>query len=367
MEIDFHFAVTYVVGRVAGLSHEESQIVATSSQYVDDTVNKGVVQFKSGESYDRISTAHDMLDYHILLPIEERRTWVPFHFLPGNELVGKHRNEFYNRIVCRPNSPVAQAMLKNCIENKSRKFSLHQLGITAHVYIDTWAHQGFAGVNHPINSVRAIKLIEPKGKKSILKTLKETGIVAALWHLIQPKLSELFDAFFPMGHGAALHYPDHPFRVWSYKNGQGELVMRHNPSDFLEAADELCKFIRRYILGDSSAVVAGLPQEIKDCFEKKILEYQDEDGLIRNQRWLESIRNGEFGFEKVQLNYVSSGIGSWKAEALGIMGEKVPPCRQFKFSPQFMNSHWKLFHDAAKAHQHEMLSEILPAFGISVI
>lgn len=367
MEIDFHFGVTYVVSRLAGLNHEEAEVVATSSQYVDDTINKGVLNFNDGSSYYRISTAHDKFDYHILLPIEERRTWIPFHFLPGNESIGSHKLDFYNRIVCRPNSPVAQAMLKNCIEKKDRPFTLHQLGITAHVFIDTWAHQGFAGVNHPVNSVQNIQLLEPKDKKTFYKTLKCAGIKAALWQEIQPTMSNLLDNFFPMGHGAALHYPDHPFRLWSYKNGHEDIITRNNPQDFLEAAEELHRFICRYIQGDSKASGSGLAQADRTLIAKKITEYTDEDGHVRNGKWLESIKRGEFSFGKADPTYLSAGPGSWKAKALGINEAKTKSCQQFQFTPEFMTTHWKLFHDAAKAHQFEILSEILPSFGISAI
>src|SRR5436309_442824 len=99
MEIDFHFGATYVVARIAGFSHDEAGAIATSSQYVDDTVNSGAISFKTGQAYYRISTAHDLADYRIALAVEERRTWVPFHFLPGNDPSGAHESEFYNRIV----------------------------------------------------------------------------------------------------------------------------------------------------------------------------------------------------------------------------------------------------------------------------
>ena len=72
MEIDFHFGATYVVGRLAGLNDEDAQIVATSSQYVDDTVNTGVLQFKTGQAYHRMCTAHTLRDYKLYRGVDER-------------------------------------------------------------------------------------------------------------------------------------------------------------------------------------------------------------------------------------------------------------------------------------------------------
>lgn len=367
MEIDFHFSVTYVVSRIAGLDHEKAQVVATCSQYVDDTVNTGVLNFKTGESYYRISTAHDTLDYHLALPVEERKIWIPFHFLPGNKATGRHKREYFNRIVCRPNSEIAQAMNRNCILKCERPFAFHQLGITAHVFIDTWAHQGFAGINHPINIVTDIKLINPMNKKTFFKVLKRAGLKAALVHIFQPLAGNLLGIWFPMGHGAALHYPDHPFRQWSYRNGHGEIIHRDNAKDFLEAADELCKFIQRFILKNPEAEVPGLPHTDKELIKSMITKIQHDDGEKRNKLWLKAIRDGDFSFGKNDPQYVSSGPGSWKFQALGTQAAKIGKCEEFKFHEEFLTSNWKLFHDAAKAHQFEVLTEILPRFGISAI
>ncbi|MGZ3768603.1 MAG: DUF6765 family protein [Bdellovibrio sp.] len=367
MEIDFHFSVTYVVSRLAGLNHDQSQIVATCSQYVDDTVNTGVVNFKTGESYYRISTAHDTLDYHIALPLEERKVWVPFHFLPGNSKSGKHKREFYNRIVCKPNSDIAQAVFRNCILKQDRPFSLHQLGITAHVFVDTWAHQGFAGINHPVNLVSQITLIDPMDKKTFLKILTKAGLKAAVIHAVQPLVGNLLGLWFPMGHGAALHYPDHPFRQWSYRNGHGEVINRNNPKDFLVAADELCKFIQRYILKKPDAVVPGLPEPDKQLIAKMLSEFKDEDGEKRNELWKRAIKEGAFSFGASHTHYASSGPGSWKFKALGAEAATIDSWERFDFKEEFFSSDWKLFHDAAKAHQFEVLTEILPKFGISAV
>jgi hypothetical protein len=215
MEIDFHLAVTYSLARIAKFTHDDAVVIATSSQYVDDTVNSGPVTFKTGEAFWRLNTSHEFKDYKILSSIEERRIWVPFHFLPGNNPVGPDSNPYFNRLITRPNSAVAQAMCTNCILKKSRPFALHQLGITAHVFVDTWAHQGFAGVRNQVNHAKDIELIPGE----------TMGFNRQLWEIFRTEgIREWFNAFiiiakasflnfgFPMGHGMVLHYPDHPFR-----------------------------------------------------------------------------------------------------------------------------------------------------------
>ncbi len=45
MDIDAHHAGTYVVARLAGISHREAEIIAHAAQYVDDATNEGVIHF----------------------------------------------------------------------------------------------------------------------------------------------------------------------------------------------------------------------------------------------------------------------------------------------------------------------------------
>ena len=357
MEIDFHFGVTYVVGRLAGFDHEKAQIVATASQYVDDTVNQGVLGFKTGQAYYRMCTAHTLYDFKIWRGVDERLVWVPFHFLPGNDPEGGHKDEFYNRIVCRPNSDIAKAMVSSCILKQDRPFGLHQLGITAHVFLDTFAHQGFAGIKHRVNLASGIQLEDPQGD------VKWRGFREGL----RPWLCAALDFYFPMGHGAVLHYPDHPFRRWSYIDGDGQQIPRDNPAIFLEATEELYKVFRRYVLRKPDADVGCLPETDRAVIEGRIKELKDDDGKVRNGHWLQAVKEGMFSFGTADPKYEGSGRGSWKCEAIGTERARTYCFETFKYRPSFIASHWKLFHDAAEAHQLEVLREILPHFGICAI
>jgi hypothetical protein len=170
-----------------------------------------------------------------------------------------------------------------------------------------------------------------------------------------------------MGHGAVLHYPDHPFRRWSYVNGHGQRVERDNRSDFLEAAEQLCKFFRRYIMKDPDAEVKGLPDADKTIIAAKLRELIDDDGHVRNKQWLDAVRIGEFRFGSDDPHYVGSGQGSWKYEAIGTKEARIDPAEEFNYRPEFLTSHWKLFHDAAQLHRFVVLREILPQFGLCAI
>ena len=62
MQIDFHHATTYVIARDAGFNHHDADIIAYASQYVDDATCSGAVYFDNGAAYNRINSAHKMID-----------------------------------------------------------------------------------------------------------------------------------------------------------------------------------------------------------------------------------------------------------------------------------------------------------------
>jgi hypothetical protein len=351
MQLDFHHGVTYVVARLAGLTHAEASIVAYCAQYVDDATNSGLIRFQNGALFSRISSAHKLLDYRNFKELAVHHVWIPFHFLPANcglPAGQEPPGDFVDRLICRPNSLVAQQMVKGCIADKDAPYALHRLGITLHVYADTWAHQGFAGVNHRVNEVTRVTDAEGKPDRSIMKRLAGYFMSEAL----------------PLGHGAALSYPDRPFLRWGYTNGKGEQVWRDNPRDFLEAADHLCQAIRRYQMGDPEAVVAGLLEPDKAMIGYMLRSITDEDRFVRHQKWVQAIAAGKFSFGSARIAYIGKGKGSWKHEALGTEKAIDLENETFLYRSAFLNSNWKHFHDALQAHHFHVLHELLPQYGI---
>ncbi len=169
MQIDGHHTLTYIAARLAGYGKRTASIIAYSAQYVDDATNSGIIHFKNGAIYSRISSAHRMLDYRNSDELANHQVWVPFHFLPGNggKPAGDNPNgSFIRKLICYPDSHVARDMLRACASDIKKPYAFHRLGIAMHVFADTWAHQGFAGVNHNINVVKNIKTNNKKLEKS---------------------------------------------------------------------------------------------------------------------------------------------------------------------------------------------------------
>lgn len=352
MQIDFHHGTTYVISRLAGFSHPKASRIAYASQYVDDATNDGVIRFDNGAMYSRISSAHKMLDYRNSIALKNRHVWLPFHFLPGNGGLpeGKApRGGFHKRLLCKPDSYIAQEMIKSCIADKDRPYGLHRLGITLHVYADTWAHREFAGINHKVNKAGDIQSQSKDADRRLLTKLANYFIGET----------------FPLGHGAVLTFPDRPNLNWHYTNGMGQIIQRNNPADFADAADKMCMVMQRWLLGDYNAQVTGLPVSDKNKMASLFKKLKDEEGDKRHTLWLKTIGNGHFSFGPAKLNYIPKGTGSWKHKAIGtrewVDDSDSPP---FVYKESFLTSDWKMFHDALQAHRFDVIHDILPKFGI---
>lgn len=345
MQIDFHHAVTYVAARIAGFEHPQADIIAYSAQYVDDATSDGVVCFDNGAMYFRTSSCHKTFDPDNLSNPENHLAWLPFHFLPGNDGMPAGQDpegSFINKIVCKPDSLVAREMVDAAIADKNKLCGLHRLGITMHVYADTFAHQGFAGVLHDINDVVDARDIGNSG-------VFGESLIGLLTSVVEGKIP-------PIGHGRAGVYPDMPFLHWQYNNGLGTPIPRNNTDIFCNAVTALCKAMQRYQGVPESEIGTADMQTIRQLFTDTKIE----DGEQRHQVWLAAIQAGKFSFGPATIFYADDGKGSWKADALGTSADM--PIHTYP--DDFLQSNWKLFHDALQRHRITVLHDILPKYGI---
>lgn len=352
MQVDFHHAATYVLARLAGFEKRDAEIIAYSSQYVDDAINGGIIRFKNDFMYKRIRSSHPLFSFNNIIPHASRVAWVPFHFLPGNEGKG------IERTICRPHSKIACEMVQACIEDKHEDgpYSLHRLGITLHVYADTWAHQDFTGVNIYLNDVHKVEAFDRK-----------TGIRFRYWlkrmaRFLGPAIGEIF----PLGHGAVLTYPDLPYMMWSYRKPGGKLCRRNNIETFLNAAQHMFSILKNYQTGDQSFTMHKIPYEDFKKLRNLFRSIRDLEGGDRHAKWISHIEKGDFSFGPESVSYVAKGPGSWKEKALQSTAVFDRFWHRFEFDDSFFSSDWKMFHDALQVHRFVVLNKILPKYGICV-
>lgn len=387
MQID---AATYVAARAAGFAHREAEIVAYAAQYVDDATNAGVIHFRNSEyMYSRIASAHKMLDYNNLIELANHLVWIPFHFLPGNGGLGageEPQDGEDGKLICLPDSPVAREMLKATLTDKRSPRALHRLGVAMHVYADTFAHQGFVGAMHRANHAKNLRSHDAETDLRILKetlwdaalrlasNTKETMQILAralkrslLEHKSPIAYVRDFLTSGPLGHAAARTYPDLPYLVWYYDDFNGSTVTRDNPQIYVHAINMMARALRAWREGDDSMTLEdheGLCDGDIGVAERLFRRLTSASGEARHAEWLDAIARGEFHFGPQALGYIPHGADSWKHAALGTASSRSASVECDPYTPAFLNSDWKLFHDAIQVHRSQLVHDILPRFGI---
>lgn len=355
MNIDFHYGVIYVVSRLGGLNQAQAQTVAHACQYIDDSTVPGLLKFRDGETFDRLASAHKMFDYANKDNDQNRVTWVPFHFLPGAE-----GDTLEEKAICRPNSAVAKEMVQQALTCRTAENALHRLGVTLHVYVDTWAHQGFSGTESDYNRIHSLSGDQHDETTWLGKLRQYTG------NLADNAEARALDIVSGLGHGAALHFPDMPWAEWEYEDKLGNKVKRHNLSDFVEAADMACKVVRAFVAQRTDfEAQPGLLVSAKEDIKKLLGSNRDHDELNRFDVIKSQVAAGAIdGFKEEIPAYSSKGPGSWKALATGIESAEGDGDEKPVWSNQFEQSDYRHFHDAVKEHRFVVTQEILPAYGV---
>jgi len=366
MQIDFHLGVTYVMSRLAGFDPQNANIIASSAQYVDDAIHEGTIFFNNSSLYNFTSSAHKMLDYRNFKALANHRCWIPFHFIPANQLMegaAHGTSDFVQRMICRPNSPIAKEVVQATIQSSGKAYSLHLLGVTLHAFVDTWAHQGFAGISHKVNEIKDI--LDADGntdvdRKNYRDRYFKKGIHRPFWRkAIEAIASGLISDTNPIGHGSVLSYPDQPYLNWKYIDWRGEVITRDNPKDFCTAAFEMFNVLSafRKQLGLNTHSLSS--EDFKNI-ETLISETTDMDPMVRLEKWHAAIQSGHFSFGNDTWLYKEIGEGSWLHQSLGFLTHDEFALKEVHYQEHFLSSHWKHLHDALFLHRFHLVHEILP-------
>ena len=152
MNIEFHYYITKYLALEAGFDPEESEIIAYSSQYVDDNSHKFQIHTPENEIFENyISQTHD-----ILKPKNELlRIYLLFHFLPGDPNSSKVRRKDgkMHLLITSPASIHAAEIFYDSSHNSN----LYSVGIAAHMMADTFSHQNFLGTFDEMNAMKGVK------------------------------------------------------------------------------------------------------------------------------------------------------------------------------------------------------------------
>lgn len=345
MQTDMHYYGTYVMARSAGLNSAVCQTIATAAEYVDDS-DYVRAALTDGAFLEAHATAHHPVDSDNLLPVDQRRVWVPFHFLPGNK-----GNTFEEKLVCQKDSELAQEMVEHHLNSQKDSFSLELMGITAHVYADTFSHYGFSGISSDLNQVDpdSIKLSPDEDTvQGYIKEFKEKYLAGKVADVVG------------LGHGAVATYPDRPYLRWSFKyqNSGDSSGDRVNQETFLEACQKLHAMFTKFAEAFPDLCDAQTKcnfADIKNTVAEILSVEADMDK--RTEAWQNAVIAGT-----IYPNTSKEPIPAY--------------AKTFNNDIEIMQSHsfdtikstaGYAFLSAAKFHREYVLNELLPQHGLNVL
>ena len=359
MQLDMHYYGTYAMARAAGINRNTAKIIATAAQFVDDNAEKDNIELRDGARLDSEATAHHALNHKNIDLEDQRKIWVPFHFLPGNE--GKTYTE---RLVCRRDSEIAREMVQHMLSFANRSYAVPLIGITAHVYADTFAHYGFSGISSRRNKIKDIKfdeIINQKSEKYIKQKEtefkenypREEGRLAN----IKSWFAETFSG--ALGHGAAVTFPDRPYLKWSFKYEEPEYDsgMRDNPATFMDGCKALHTLFRDFAKAkpecaeNSYAKFADIKNEIATIISLQAPKAK------RIGSWQSAARNGNlFASGPEVIPHYNANI--WHNERENLARERD--------SSKIKNLSIYRFYQAAAVYRTFVLRVLLPSKGLII-
>lgn len=215
MQLDMHYYGTYVLAKLAGLKDEVCEIIANSSQLVDDNVADKDLEFYEGAFIKAQASAHHVGDLANIKESDQRRVWVPFHFLPGIE-----GEAYEEKLICKKNSNIAQELVNHNLNYENERLLAYLVGITAHVYADTFAHYGFSGISSTENSIDTSSIKYLNLTEEINKYISNKA--EKFYNNKNYNVGTLLSSFAQgvsgsLGHAGVATNPDRPYLEWSYK------------------------------------------------------------------------------------------------------------------------------------------------------
>ena len=301
-------------------------------------------------------------------PDDQINVWVPFHFLPG--AIGDSQSQ---KLKCVKDSALAREMVGHHLALADEFYSVELLGITAHVYADTFAHYGFSGVSSRVNRVHFSTLRPVNADPLLLESLpsffKKYSTQGGFLQNFRTFTSDVASIMGgtlsgALGHGAVATFPDQPYLDWEFAYEMAAISgatnsQRQNVNDYVDGAAALHRMFRDFAKkADIFADSAGGFEfgDIQPVIKSIVGTIGDRDARI--VAWKKALKDGRFthnGGEEV----VDYSHDEWRAQTTGLCG--LPTPQDATQIPAYR------FHFAASLHRQYVLRTLLPKHGIFVI
>lgn len=305
MDTEFHYWVTGIVARAAGFSEEEASTVAYCSQYVDENdVCYRIEDRSTGEIYRNFISQ----TMNILKPKTDLlRIYPIFHFVPGDPLAegARRRDGKMHLLNTTPDGEYARLMLAAAFD-APEALRPYRIGIAAHAYADTWAHQNFVGWHDSFNQMS----LDPKPNIGHVDAEHHPDWSAHLWtdnRLVEADVDNRI-RFLSAAHGLFRHFCNYIGSAvrqdgsarWDHLEemlksfydppftGGRPCYVRQRTARYREAAPWLCDFDERQWFDEAvETEIHGLPDSHHDLIPVVFKDrYFWRDGIKKEQsRW----------------------------------------------------------------------------------
>jgi hypothetical protein len=347
MQLDMHFYGVYALARAAGVKPETARMIAHTSQFVDDAIEDEAIEVEGRKAVVPTMTSHKPIDYQNAIPGDQWKVWVPFHFLPGN---GANAKTFIEKMVCQKNSSPAKQMLDHALQHKEELFGPHLVGITAHVYADTFSHYGFVGLSRDFNKVEKDSIDIHPEKNSIRRYLLNK------FETFKTRVAGSLAEAVPVGHGAVGTFPDRPYLHWEYKYERGGHRERENIEDFTEACECLHSFFVDFV-SDNAAHGDPVRPVPWGSITEKVRDILKQEGPVdeRIKRWRDAISSNDLFRATDADKAIAYSEKAWRSARIvydfaeGKTADECDACL-------FIRAAWK--------HRNYVLQNLLPSMEV---
>ncbi len=272
MQEDFHYYGTYAAAYLSGYSHEESQTIAYSAQFVDCCTTTYLRKIKGPASAATTQLTMELADARTdIIGLQNMtRIWSSFHFLPYDLLaeIPKRSRPYLRkyRLICDVNGD----LVVDTVERAKNK-GLQACGVAMHVLADTWAHRYFAGTpSLVINSAAGFYDLRRKEPIKFGHNPINSDNVDKGYYTSTVRQNEE-NSIMNLGHGKAGHLPDYSFMCYQFMPSWGnyELIKKDNPTDYFQAFCQMI-YAMKYLKGSYTAFH-------KDTYDRDaVLPWKDE-------------------------------------------------------------------------------------------
>jgi len=323
MNIEFHYYIVKYLALEAGFDNSEAEVIAYSSQFVDDNS----VQYKIKTDDEMIYENYITQTKNITRPKKQlMRIYLLFHFMPGNPTSPKTRRKDGKMHILNTTSSSTHA--QEIFYDATKSENLYSLGIASHMLADTISHQNFIGNFDEMNAMKGV------------------------WETLTPNI----------GHADAGYKPDIPNLIWHDPRLVEENATIDNSERVLLAANKLYKNFLMFTASPTNwtNVKAKLNEILEDKIDERQLSSYKRQKKQRIEKYKVLISEHGADADYNPVAWFKEAINN-DIKFLDDTKVKFDPIKdKLTFRDDYKHSHWYRFQEAARNYQKRAANKMEP-------